>query len=215
MTFIDAVSEILRQAGGALAPKEIRDRLKVNHPEFYGTESHRANFAKGHYNSLDHALMAQVYGLAKRDIFVVDKTVRPMKLALRDELASESEAEVVSVEDFESDVGIVYVLSTGNFTKDGREHIKIGSTAREIEQRITELYTTGVHRRFTVRHTYRVSGFMELEKVLHTLLQKFRLSSAREFFTEDAVPYIERIVSLHREINEPNPPVTTAASSER
>ena len=142
MTFIDAVSEILRQAGGALTPQDIRDRLKLSHPEFYGTESQRANVAKRHFHDLDHALQAQVYGLVKRDVFVVDRTTKPMKLALRDELESESEAEVVSVEDIESDVGFVYILSTGTFTKDGREIIKIGTTAGEIEQRIAQLYTT-------------------------------------------------------------------------
>ncbi len=201
MTFIEAVSEVLRQAGGSLTPQEIRDRIKVTFPQFYNTESHQANVAKGHYHHLDHALMAQVYGLVKRDTFVVDRSTKPMKLALRDDVEGEEMEELVSVEDIEEDTGIVYILTTGTHTKDGRAIIKIGITSGDVDQRIRQLYTTGAPYKFDVLKTYQVVRFIELEKALHAMLDKYRLNAAREFFTEDAVPFVERIVSLHREIN--------------
>lgn len=201
MTFIETVSAIIREAGCALTPQEIRDRIKVSYPQFYNTESHRANVAKGNYQHLDHALMAQVYGLAKNAMFVSDRTVKPLKLSLDEDTKAKSEEEVISVEDIETDVGIVYVLQTGTYTKDGRDIVKIGTTSGEIDQRISQLHTTGVPYRFVVIKTYRVSGFIELEKALHALLAKFRLNASREFFTQDAVPFVERIVAVHREIN--------------
>ena len=202
MTFIDAVSEILKKAGSALTPQQIRDRVKLSYPQFFNTEAHQTNVAKGHFHHLDHALLAQVYGLVKRDMFICDRTVKPMTLSLRDDFDIEAEEDLVSVEDVEEDVGTIYVLKTGTYTKDGREIIKIGTTSGEVDHRVTQLYTTGVPYRFNVLKTHQVSGFIELEKALHAILAKFRLNSSREFFTEDAVPFIERIISVHREINE-------------
>ena len=201
MTFIEAVTEVLRKAGGSLTPQEIRDRLKVSHPEFYGTESHKANVAKGHYHHLDHALMAQVYGLVKRDEFVVDRSKKPLRLALKEELTFEFADDELSVEDIEKDVGIIYVLATGTYTKDGAQIVKIGTTGGDIEKRIAQLHTTGVPFRFSIVKIYRVPGFLELERVLHSILARFRLNSSREFFTEASIPFIDRIVALHREIN--------------
>ncbi|MDX2109082.1 MAG: GIY-YIG nuclease family protein [Verrucomicrobiota bacterium] len=201
MTFIDAVTEILKVAGGALTPQEIRDRIKVSYPDFYGTDSHKANVAKWHYHHLDHALMAQVYGLVKRDDFVVDRSSKPLRLALKDELTFEFADDDLSAESIEKDVGVVYVLATDTYTKAGLQIVKIGMTSGDLESRISQLHTTGVPLRFSVVKTYRISGFIELEKALHSMLVRFRLNSSREFFTEDSIPFIDRIVSLHREIN--------------
>jgi hypothetical protein len=144
--------------------------------------------------------MAQVYGLVKRDEFVVDRSTKPLRLALKEELTGEFEDEELSVEEIETDVGMVYVLSTDTYTKNGGQIFKIGTTAGDIEQRIGQLYTTGVPFRFSVLKTYRVTGFIELERVLHAMLGKFRLNSSREFFSEEAIPFIEQVVALHREI---------------
>jgi hypothetical protein len=201
MTFVEAVTEILKEAGGALTPQEIRDRLKVSHPEFYSTDSHRTNVAKGHYHHLDHALMAQVYGLVKREDFVVDRSAKPLRLALKDALTLDFVDDELSAESIEKDVGIVYVLSTGTYTKAGMQIVKIGMTSGDVDSRISQLHTTGVPFRFSVIKTYRAKGFIELERALHSMLARFRLNSCREFFSEDSIPFIDRIVSLHREIN--------------
>jgi T5orf172 domain len=201
MTFVETVSEIIKKSGRALTPQEIRDQIKISSPQFYGTESHKSQVAKGNYNHLDHALMAQVYGLSKNSLFVCDRSVSPLKLSLAEDTKIEGDEEVISVDDIEKNKGFVYILKTGTFNKDGREIMKIGFTTKEMNRRIDQLYSTGVPYRFEIYKSFEVTAFTELEKALHLLLARFRINPAREFFTEDAVPFVERIVLLHTEIN--------------
>ncbi len=63
MGLSDAVVSILAKASESLTPQEIRDRIKTEYPDLYGTESHVRNVEKGHYHDLDHALLAQIYTL--------------------------------------------------------------------------------------------------------------------------------------------------------
>jgi len=197
MSFTDVVKQILVSKNEPLTPQEIREKIKADYPEFYGTESHLNNVQKGHYKNLDHALLAQIYSLVKtNDSFFCDRNSRPMKVSLMDEL----EEETPSMEDFEKDEGMVYVLKTNTFTKNGQEIIKIGFTTQDIKKRLNQLYTTGVPFEFQVHKTYYTRYYIELEQALHRLLTPFKINKSREFFTENAMPYIEKIVEIHQSI---------------
>lgn len=197
MMFSDAVREILTQASRPMTPQEIRDTIKEKYPQFYGTQSHVSNVEKGHYKNIDHALLAQIYTLVgTSDSFFCDKTQKPMLISL---FGDQTEP-TPSIEDFETDEGFVYVLKTDTYTKEGREIIKIGFTAQDVNQRINQLYTTGVPFKFRVHAVYKTKSFIGLEAALHKLLDPFKLNKSREFFVEDALPYIEKIVGLHKTI---------------
>lgn len=197
-TLPEVIKDILSEANLALTPQEIREAIKLHYPQFYSTESHQRNVAKGNYTNLDHALLAQIYGAVRtNEDFFCDRSSKPMKISLsRTELMDD----IPEVEDFESTSGKVYVLRTGTFTKNGKEIIKIGYTSQEVSQRISQLYTTGVPFEFIIHAVYQTSNHIELEQALHKLLANFRLNKSREFFTEEALAYIERIVEIHHAI---------------
>lgn len=88
MTLVDVVKDILTATSNPITPQEIRELIKKEHPEYYGTPSHINNVAKGHYKDLDHALLAQIYGLTRRKkSFFCDETHKPMKISLRENKA--------------------------------------------------------------------------------------------------------------------------------
>jgi hypothetical protein len=199
MSLEDAVVQILGQSPKALPPSEIRDQIKLKFPALYGTERQRTYLAKGHFNSLDHALTAEIYKLVRRnEDFLCDDTARPMRISLAS--GSENAEDDQVGEDYDSASGILYVLGTSTFTESQKEIVKIGITTRSLEQRIKQLYTTGVPFRFRCLKSYSVQGFASLEKALHNLLTPFRLNDGREFFTDDAVPFVDRVVAIHAEI---------------
>ena len=65
MSFVDLVRQILRTNSKSMTPQQIRESIKANYPEFYGTASHRRNVEKGHYRDVDHALLAQIYVVSR------------------------------------------------------------------------------------------------------------------------------------------------------
>ena len=78
MSFVDAVREILRDAGEPLTGAEIRERIRVYHPEFYGTPSQVAN-----YRTVSDGVVAQIHtavGHAKD--LQKDTAVRPVLISL-------------------------------------------------------------------------------------------------------------------------------------
>jgi hypothetical protein len=83
LSFVDLIRQILRTHPEGMTPQQIRETIKANYPDFYDTDSHRRNVEKKHYNDLDHALLAQIYGASRtvRQI-VVDKTQKPIRLTL-------------------------------------------------------------------------------------------------------------------------------------
>lgn len=84
MTFTKAVRQILLSAKDSLTPQEIKEGIKVQYPEFYGTESHLNNVQKGYYKDIDHALLAQIYGLVRKNSsFSCDMSRKPMIISLR------------------------------------------------------------------------------------------------------------------------------------
>jgi hypothetical protein len=198
MTFSDVVREILTSTSQPMSPQEIRAVIKEKYsPQYYGTQSHINNVEKGHYKDIDHALLAQIYTLVgTSDSFFCDKSQKPMRISL----FSDRTEPTPSIEDFETDEGFVYILKTDTYTKEGKEIIKIGFTAQDINQRINQLYTTGVPFKFKVHAVYQTKNFIGLETALHKLLDPFKLNKSREFFIEDALAYIEKIIELHKAI---------------
>jgi hypothetical protein len=197
MGLSEAVATILAKAGVPLTPQEIREQVKAQYPELYRTESHLRNVEKGHYHDLDHALLAQIYTIVGTGSqFSREKTTRPMRVSL----VSDTEDGERFPENYEQETGFVYVLSTGLYTEDRKRILKIGFTTQDLETRIAQLYTTGSPFRFEKLKVYKTKNYVELEQALHGLLAPFRLSKSREFFSEDVLPFVDRIVQIHNEI---------------
>lgn len=75
--------------------------------------------------------------------------------------------------------GIVYVLS--NPAMPGL--VKIGKTTNDdVEDRMDQLFTTGVPAPFVCDKAVKVSNVNEVEQALHKALEKNRYSTSREFF---------------------------------
>jgi hypothetical protein len=190
-----------------MTPQQIRATVKANYPDFYGTESHRRNVEKGHYKDLDHALLAQIYVASRTggQIFV-DKTQKPIRLTLApgvsdDISVPDEEIDTENLERLEAGVGTLYVLGTNLYTKSGEEIVKIGITTGTVDSRINQLYTTGVPFRFRVIKEFETKNYYELEQSIHKLLDPYRINRSREFFTEKCLPYVEQIISIHKDIH--------------
>ena len=96
----------------------------------------------------------------------------------------DEEIETESLEKLEAGIGRLYVLGTSLYTKDGEEIVKIGITTGTVENRISQLYTTGVPFRFRVMKDIETKNYYELEQSLHKLLDPYRINKSREFFTD-------------------------------
>ena len=86
--------------------------------------------------------------------------------------------------------GIIYVLT--NPAMHGI--VKIGKTAREIETRLGELYTTGVPVPFECVFAGKVSDIDKVEKAFHLAFAPYRINPKREFFqieAEQAIAMLE------------------------
>ena len=206
MSFFELIRQILRAHPEGMTPQQLRDKIKTDHPEYYGTESHRRNVEKGHYKDLDHALLAQIY-VASRSAgqIAVDRSQKPIKLTVGsgpvdDNSAIDEEIDTENLEKLEAGVGTMYVLGTHLYTKDGEEIIKIGITTGSVDARINQLYTTGVPFRFRVIKEFETKNYYELEQALHRLLEPYRINRSREFFTDKCLPYVEQIVAIHQGI---------------
>lgn len=208
LSFADVVREILRRAPEGLTPQQIREIVKVEYPEHVGTPSHLKNVAAGNYKDVDHAVLARIY-LACRSAsdIAADKTQKPHVMTLLPEVAAaEIEADdFIEGEDLaklEADIGTLYVLSTGLYTAEHIEIIKIGITTGQVDKRITQLYTTGVPFRFTVLSQLETTNYSKLEQALHCLFDRYRINKAREFFTADCLAFLPDLIAIHRKIEE-------------
>jgi len=86
--------------------------------------------------------------------------------------------------------GIIYILT--NPAMPGI--VKIGKTAREIETRLGELYTTGVPVPFECVFAGKVSDIDKVEKAFHLAFAPYRINPKREFFqieAEQAIAMLE------------------------
>ncbi|EKT4451372.1 GIY-YIG nuclease family protein [Pseudomonas putida] len=102
----------------------------------------------------------------------------------------------------EADVGTLYVLSTGLYTADQVEIVKIGITTGSLAKRITQLYTTGVPFRFTIVSQLETTNYSKLEQALHCLFDKYRINKSREFFTAHCLKFLPELIAIHRKIEE-------------
>ncbi len=189
-----------------MTPQQLRDKIKSDHPDFYGTESHQRNVEKGHYKDIDHALLAQIYVAARSASQIsVDRSQKPIKLIavsgpVDDGDAPDGEIDTEDLDKLEAGVGTMYVLGTNLYTREGEEIVKIGITTGSVNARIGQLYTTGVPFRFRVIKEFETKNYYELEQAIHKLLEPYRINRSREFFTERCLPYIEQIVAIHHGI---------------
>ena len=207
MTFAELIKNSLREHTQGLTPQQIRDIIKREHPTYYGTEAHQRNVEKGHYKDLEHALLAQIYVTVRSGgQFYVDRSFKPFVISLAQDASQEvnlpDEAiESESLERLEAGIGRLYVLGTSLYTKTCEEIVKIGITTGTVENRISQLYTTGVPFRFRVMKDIETHNYYELEQSLHKLLDPYRINKSREFFTDKCLPFVEKVVAIHNEIH--------------
>jgi len=74
--------------------------------------------------------------------------------------------------------------------------LKIGRTSRRPEQRVRELFTTGVPIPFTIRFAVEVDDPAAVEFEVHQALDQFRVNSNREFFRIHLPYAIEAIETI-------------------
>lgn len=95
----------------------------------------------------------------------------------------------------EPGAGWVYILST----REIRDLLKIGMTARTVEARVQEINAaTGVAIPFGVRRCWRVLSTTRAEKAVHTALSEYRIRDDREFFRVDfllAADIVQRAIT--------------------
>ncbi len=75
--------------------------------------------------------------------------------------------------------------------------VKIGMTSHAPAKRLKELYTTGVPYPFKLHYARRLKDPRGIEKHLHHVFERYRVSKKREFFSidaQDAVRITERSV---------------------
>ena len=194
ITLAEAVRAVITKSSRPLSPTQIKDLIKAEYPHLYQTEAQRVGIEKGNYQSFDHALLNPIYAMVTRGSdFVIDRSSRPMLVSL----ATEDVADEAPEENYEAELGLVYVLSTGMYTSNGKRIIKIGHTTQSLSARISQLYTTGTPFQFEELHSWRTKNYTELEQALHRLFAPFRINRAREFFTDEALEFVEAIASIH------------------
>ena len=203
--FTEAVRRILRNHPEGLTPQQVVQNIQSDYPQLYDTETQREHVSRGHYKDIYQACLATVYTVARGASDIdVDKATSPQTLALvQDSDLEGKNGEAVEAENIErlaAGVGVVYVLNTGLYTQDGRQIIKIGITSGSVDSRIRQLDNTSVPMTFSVLKTYEFENYAELEQALHKLLDPFRINRKREFFTDECLPYLQRIVEIHDEI---------------
>lgn len=93
--------------------------------------------------------------------------------------------------------GIVYVLSNPameNYIKIG---VTSGNTAKEVQDRMRQLDTTGVPRAFNCEYAALVDNYQQVEDALLTAFGENRVRSSREFL-EGIPPFrVKAILKLH------------------
>lgn len=198
--------ELVGASEAPLSPRELVGVVRQQKPPLYGTESHHKSVESGSCSDLDHALKKDIYNIVRNcDEFFCDRSTTPLTVRLMDtEDAIDSELQNTDEEEVESESGYVYFLGTGLFTADGREVIKIGRTANSVDNRIQQLYTTSTPYRFRLIRVIESRHYEALERIFHLNFVQFRLNSAREFFSDAVLAYVDSIVELHTQITANN-----------
>jgi hypothetical protein len=202
----ETMRDILKSNSGALTPQDVRDIIKIQYQHLYNTASHKKNVENGNYKDVDHALLAQIYTASQvaSDIYM-DRSTKPLTITLYNTEESDEDGAIdgLSLEEnisrIESGSGTLYVLGTSTYTKDRKEIVKIGITSGDIEKRVKQLYTTNSPYKYVVIEKHDVCNPEYLEKAVHNILFKFRVNKAREFFSADCIPLINKIVDIYNE----------------
>lgn len=200
LTLKEMIIEVLKKMDTSLKVKDLTDKLVSEFPE-------KLEDKKIQFNGDEKLAKQQIYReihqttLSDDSTFFRDKSFKPLQIGLIEQSDDISESNLEN-EDFESENGLVYVLSTNTFTKEGKELVKIGITTQKIEDRINNLYKTNTPFKYTVLRTYNTRLYEELEKAMHNLLYKYRPNLAREFFTSDCLSFADEIFELHKRIEE-------------
>lgn len=80
---------------------------------------------------------------------------------------------------YETDEEYLYILSR----REENEILKIGMTTRDIGRRVKEINnSTGVLYPFSARKIYKVNDCKKAEKLVHSMLNEYRIRDDREFF---------------------------------
>ena len=89
---------------------------------------------------------------------------------------------------------IVYVITN----KAMPDYIKIGTTRRPIQQRMRDLYTSGIPVPFECHYAALVETSKNVEKRMHRAFDRYRVNKNREFFEiePDAAADIIRMVAI-------------------
>jgi len=89
ISFMNAIKKSINNT--PLTPQEIREEIRKNYPYLYGTESHHTNVDKGHYQHIDHAVLAQIYSQTKDNKdFLIDKSTKPLTISLNNYIKSDT-----------------------------------------------------------------------------------------------------------------------------
>lgn len=145
----EAIFRLLSQSVGGMTPQQLRDQIKAAYPYLYDTPAQHKSVEAGHYNDIGHALLAAIYTTVKKDErYVIDRSVKPFRVSLEASTAIDDGIDAEAGENPELETGIVYVLGTGVYTKDGKHIVKIGYTTQDLSTRIRQLYTTGAMFKF-------------------------------------------------------------------
>lgn len=96
-----------------------------------------------------------------------------------EDLTNSGLVKTTSPEKVEEEYGIVYLLT--NPCMPGL--VKIGKTSKkELNDRMKELYKTGVPTHFECQYACKTKNYSEIEKALHTAFEPQRINPNREFF---------------------------------
>lgn len=91
--------------------------------------------------------------------------------------------------------GFVYLLSNDFYQQN---LYKIGYTTQNVEDRVKELYTTGVPVEFNIEFRLPVNNLRKIEEAIHRKLRNFRVNQKREFFVGDKEMLIKTIKNFEK-----------------
>lgn len=196
------IIEVLKKEDTSLSAKDLTDKLVLEFPE-------KLEHKKGQFEGDEKRAIIQIKAevsasaVSNDNLFFRDRSFEPLKIGLVEQEIQDEDMEIEVInEDFENKQGLVYILGTQVFTKDGKELVKIGLTTQKIQDRINTLYNTSTPFEFTVLREYKTSSYAELEKAMHKLLNKYRPNPAREFFVSDCLEFADEIYELHKKIED-------------
>jgi two-component SAPR family response regulator len=102
-------------------------------------------------------------------------------------------------------VGYIYALYNPSLREYGENHlIKVGMTRNDVQERIDQLYSTGLPEPFKCIYFRKVEHYKKVEKYIHTALRPQRFNESREFFLLPIYQTSSLLDSLIEEYNNMN-----------